>query len=55
MLDFEYIRKELLLKDGATKFGRYWAIPANAKKPKNRRVTTGEYRNWRRSPEKDYE
>ena len=42
-------------KDGATKFGRDWAIPANAKKPKNRRVTTGEYRNWRRSPEKDSE
>ncbi len=41
--------------DGATKFGRDWAIPANAEKPKDGRVTTGEYRNWRRSSAKDSE
>lgn len=41
--------------DGATKFGRDWAIPANAVKPKDGRVTTGEYRNWRRSSAKDSE
>lgn len=41
--------------DGAIKFGRDWAIPANAEKPKDGRITTGEYRNWRRSLEKDSE
>lgn len=34
--------------DGATKFGRDWAIPADAAKPEDKRVTTGEYRNWRK-------
>ena len=29
------------------KFGRVWAIPKEAKKPTDGRVTTGEYRNWR--------
>ena len=33
---------------GAEKFGRAWAIPADQKKPKDGRVTTGEYRNWRK-------
>ena len=32
---------------GAKKFGRDWAIPADAEKPKDGRVTTGEYKNWR--------
>ena len=32
---------------GVTKFGRSWAIPADAEKPTDNRVTTGEYRNWR--------
>ena len=32
---------------GAKKFGRDWAIPADAEKPIDARVTTGEYRNWR--------
>lgn len=32
---------------GAKKFGRDWAIPAEAEKPADARVTTGEYRNWR--------
>ena len=35
--------------DGARKFGRDWAIPADAKKPKDARVTTGEYKNWRKN------
>lgn len=33
---------------GVTKFGRSWAIPADAEKPTDNRVTTGEYRNWRK-------
>ena len=35
--------------EGATKFGRDWAIPADAAKPEDKRVTTGEYRNWRKN------
>ena len=34
--------------EGVTKFGNAWAIPINAKKPTDGRVTTGEYRNWRK-------
>lgn len=34
---------------GAKKFGRDWAIPRNSEKPVDRRVKTGEYRNWRNS------
>lgn len=33
---------------GATKFGDVWAIPVDAEKPTDERVTTGEYRNWRK-------
>jgi len=33
--------------EGATKFGRSWAIPSQVDRPKDGRVTTGEYRNWR--------
>ena len=33
---------------GAVKFGRDWAIPADAEKPKDARVKSGEYRNWRK-------
>jgi hypothetical protein len=32
---------------GAVKFGRDWAVPRNAEKPEDGRVTTGEYKNWR--------
>lgn len=28
---------------GATKIGSYWAIPADAEKPKDERVKTGRY------------
>lgn len=34
--------------DGATKFGRDWAIPADAVKPVDKRITTGKYKNWRK-------
>lgn len=33
---------------GAKKFGRDWAIPADAEKPKDGRITSGEYRDWRK-------
>ena len=33
--------------DGAAKLGREWAIPIDAIKPEDKRVTTGKYRNWR--------
>lgn len=36
--------------DGASKLGREWAIPINAIKPQDRRVTDGKYKNWRASP-----
>lgn len=32
---------------GAQKFGRDWAIPENTEKPKDGRITSGEYINWR--------
>ena len=34
--------------EGAMKFGRDWAIPKDAEKPADKRVTTGEYTNWRK-------
>ena len=33
---------------GASKFGNAWAIPENAEKPVDVRITTGEYVNWRK-------
>ena len=33
---------------GASKFGRDWAIPKDAEKPADGRITTGEYVNWRK-------
>ena len=38
--------------EGAVKFGRDWAIPINAEKPKDGRVTTGEYKDWRKKIQK---
>ena len=34
--------------EGATKFGRSWAIPADTEKPTDGRETTGQYKNWRK-------
>lgn len=34
--------------DGVTKFGKAWAIPVDAKKPTDNRITTGKYVNWRK-------
>lgn len=38
--------------DGVVKFGRDWVIPINAEKPKDRKMTTGEYRDWRKKTHK---
>ena len=32
----------------ATRFGHEWAIPSDVVRPTDGRVTTGEYRNWRK-------
>ncbi|MDO4484165.1 MAG: helix-turn-helix domain-containing protein [Clostridia bacterium] len=37
---------------GAKKFSNVWFIPVKAEKPADARVTTGEYRNWRKSAAK---
>lgn len=39
--------------EGAIKFGHAWAVPRDAEKPVDQRVTTGEYRNWRGREKKD--
>lgn len=33
---------------GASRFGKVWAIPNDAEKPNDGRITTGEYKNWRK-------
>lgn len=35
--------------EGAAKLGHEWAVPVDAKRPSDGRITTGEYRNWRKS------
>ena len=37
--------------NGAAKVGRVWAIPANAKRPCDGRITTGQYKDWRKIKE----
>ena len=39
------------LIDGAAKFGREWAIPTDVNRPADKRVTSGEYKNWRKARE----
>ena len=34
--------------EGTMKFGKVWAIPVDAEKPTDGRVTTGEYKDWRK-------
>ena len=34
--------------DGTVKFGRSWAIPEDAEKPKDLRIKSGKYTNWRK-------
>ena len=38
---------------GAEKFRTVWMIPENVERPKDGRVTTGQYRNWRKKKEAD--
>ncbi len=33
---------------GVTRFGNAWAIPSDVERPKDERITTGAYRNWRK-------
>ena len=37
--------------DGAAKLGRTWAVPVDAERPKDGRITTSEYKNWRNPKE----
>ena len=39
------------LIDGATKVGREWVIPVDSSRPKDGRVTSGQYINWRNQGE----
>lgn len=34
---------------GVVKFGKQWAVPKNVERPKDARVTTGQYKNWRKN------
>lgn len=34
---------------GVTKFGRTWAIPVDTDKPKDNRIMTGQYKDWRKT------
>lgn len=38
---------------GAVKFGKSWAIPADAKRPKDRRIITGKFRDWRKEKKEE--
>lgn len=37
--------------EGVAKLGRNWLIPANAEKPIDKRITSGNYKNWRKKHE----
>lgn len=34
--------------EGVVRFGKSWAIPKDAKRPKDLRVKTGKYKDWRK-------
>ena len=34
--------------EGAVKFGKSWAIPQGVERPKDMRVKSGKYKNWRK-------
>ena len=36
---------------GVIRFGKAWAIPKEAEKPADGRITSGKYRNWRKKKE----
>ena len=33
---------------GVSKFGKVWVIPSDAERPVDERLTTGEYKDWRK-------
>ncbi len=35
------------------KFGKSWAIPKDTERPIDKRITTGQYRNWRKKDTND--
>ena len=37
---------------GATRMGNMWVIPEGTEKPSDGRITTGEYRDWRKKVQK---
>lgn len=39
--------------DGAEKVGRIWMIPSAAAKPKDARIRSGNYKNWRKEKQAD--
>ena len=41
--------------EGASKLGREWAIPVDSERPVDKRITIGEYKNWRKKDEKEVE
>ena len=41
--------------EGVTRFGNVWPIPADAERPIDKCITTGEYKNWRKKDEKEVE
>ena len=38
---------------GATRFGNIWAVPIDAERPVDGRVTTGRYKDWRKLSSKE--
>lgn len=40
--------------EGAVKFAGAWAIPKSAKKPIDKRIISGNYRNWRKKIKVNY-
>lgn len=47
-------RVRLLISQGripAVKIGNQWAIPADTQPPEDRRVKSGQYRDWRKKKE----
>ena len=39
--------------EGAVKFGNTWAIPEDAEKPKDERIKSGKYIDWRKENKND--
>lgn len=33
--------------EGVEEFGKFWAIPVDAERPKDHRITSGQFRDWK--------